>query len=113
MKLYTSDWAPNARRVAMFLAEKQIDVPTVEVDLEKRENRADEFLARNPLGRVPVLELDDGSPLPESGALSVFLGGFHPPPGFFGFTPLEQATIEMWNRRAELNVLMPIAQAFR
>jgi glutathione S-transferase len=113
MKLYTSGWAPNGRRVAMFLAEKQIEVPTVEVDLEKRENRADGFLARNPLGRVPVLELDDGSHLTESVAISRYFEALHPTPSLFGTTPLEQATIEMWNRRAELNVLMPIAQAFR
>src|SRR5262245_43130915 len=113
MRLYTSGWAPNGRRVAMFLAEKRIDVPTVEIDLEKRENVTDEFLKRNPLGRVPVLELDDGTHLTESVAISRYFEALQPTPSLFGTTPIEQATIEMWNRRAELNVLMPVAQAFR
>jgi glutathione S-transferase len=97
----------------MFLAEKGIDVPTVEVDLEKRENTVAEFVARNPLGRVPVLELDDGTHLTESVAISRYFESMQPEPALFGRDPLEQARIEMWNRRAELNVLMPVAQAFR
>jgi glutathione S-transferase len=97
----------------MFLAEKGIEIPTVEVDLEKRENTGAAFLARNPLGRVPVLELDDGTHLTESVAISRYFELLKPSPSLFGRAPLEQAKIEMWNRRAELNVLMPVAQAFR
>ena len=69
MKLYTSRLAPNPRRVTIFLAEKGIEVPTVEIDLAKQENLVPEFLGRNPLGRVPVLEFDDGSHLSESVAI--------------------------------------------
>jgi glutathione S-transferase len=97
----------------MFLAEKGLEVPTVEVDLEKRENTDAAFIARNPLGRVPVLELDDGTHLTESVAISRYFELLKPSPCLFGRAPLQQARIEMWNRRAELNVLMPVAQAFR
>src|SRR5262245_65903948 len=113
MKLYSSGWAPNGRRVAMFLAEKGLEVPTVEVDLAKRENTHASFVARNPLGRMPVLELDDGTHLTESVAISRYFEALQPTPSLFGTTPIEQATIEMWNRRAELNVLIPVAQAVR
>ena len=60
MKLYESAMAPNPRRVRIFLAEKGISVPTVQVDIGKADNRKPEFLAKNPFGGLPVLELDDG-----------------------------------------------------
>ena len=113
MKLFTSGWAPNGRRVAMFLAEKHFEIPEVDVDLEKRENTAAAFVARNALGRVPVLELDDGTHLTESVAICRYVELLKPEPRLFGREPLEQARVEMWNRRAEINVLIPIAQAFR
>jgi glutathione S-transferase len=97
----------------MYLAEKGIDVPIVEVDLSASENLTREFRARNPLARVPVLELDDGTHIAESMAIARYFEALRPQPCLFGATPLEQATVEMWNRRAELNVLMPVAQAFR
>ena len=60
MKLYDSTMAPNPRRVRIFLAEKGVEVPTVQVDIGKAENRQPPYLAKNPLGGVPILELDDG-----------------------------------------------------
>lgn len=113
MKLHEAP-SPNARRVHIFLAEKGLPaLESVPVDIRGGENLSDEFLARNPFGRVPVLELDDGTCLAESVAICRYLEGIHPEPVLFGSGPLEQATVEMWNRRAELNFLTPAAQAFR
>jgi glutathione S-transferase len=113
MKLHTTSSSPNGRRVAIFLAEKGIEVPLVEVDLRGAENLSNAFRARNPFGRVPVLELDDGTHIAESVAISRYFECTQPNPPLFGSTALEQANVEMWNRRAELNFLMPVAQAFR
>ena len=113
MKLYTTSASPNGRRVNVFLAEKGIEVPKQEVDLRGGENLSDEFRGMNPFGRVPVLELDDGSFLTESVAISRYFEGVQSEPVLFGTTTFEQATVEMWNRRAELNFMLPVAQAFR
>ncbi|MGH0030847.1 MAG: glutathione S-transferase family protein [Myxococcota bacterium] len=112
MKLHEAE-SPNARRVHVFMAEKGIDIPRVPVDIRAGENLSPEYLAKNPMGRVPTLELDDGSFLAESVAICRYLEGLHPEPCLFGKGALEQARIEMWNRRAELNFAMPAASAFR
>jgi glutathione S-transferase len=112
MKLYNLKAAPNPRRVRIFLAEKGVSVPMVEIDLEKGENRTPAFLAKNPLGALPVLELDDGTIVTESIAICRYFEDLHPTPPLFGVTQLERATIEMWNRRVELEVLLPVIDAF-
>jgi glutathione S-transferase len=113
MKLHTQSASPNGRRVGVFMKEKGVDIPTVEIDLRAGENLSDEYLSRNPFGRVPVLELDDGSYLAESQAICLYLEGLHPEPNLFGESAQERAEIEMWSRRVELNLLIPVAQAFR
>jgi glutathione S-transferase len=113
MKLYDSAVAPNPRRVRVFLAEKGIDVPKVPVDIAKAENRSPEYLAKNPMGGVPILELDDGSILAESVAICRYFEETKPEPNLMGRTPLEKAQIEMWNRRMELELLAMTAGAFR
>lgn len=113
MKLYTSRFAPNPRRVTIFLAEKGIEVPTVEVDLAKKENLGPEFLGRNPLGRVPVLEFEDGSFLAESIAICRYFEVTHPEPALFGTGARAQAEVEMWNRRMEFEVLANVTGCFR
>jgi glutathione S-transferase len=113
MKLYTSSLAPNPRRVTIFLAEKGIEVPTVEIDLAKSENLGPEFVRRNPLGRVPVLELDDGSYLAESIAICRYFEATNPEPALFGSGPRAQAEVEMWNRRMEYEVLGNVTGCFR
>jgi glutathione S-transferase len=113
MKILETSVAPNGRRVRIFLAEKGVEVTMEQVDIRAGENLGDEFLAKNPFGRIPVLELDDGSYLAESVAICRYFEGLHPQPPLFGTDPLTQASIEMWNRRAELNFMMPAAQAFR
>ena len=113
MKLYDSAMAPNPRRVRIFLAEKGIEVPTVQVDIGKAENRQPPYLEKNPLGGVPVLELDEGCHLAESVAICRYFEGTHPAPPLFGTDATDRAMVEMWNRRMELEVLAPIAQSFR
>jgi glutathione S-transferase len=113
MKLYTSRLAPNPRRVTIFLAEKGIEIPTVEIDLVKKENLLPEFLGRNPLGRVPVLEFDDGSYLAESIAICRYFEATTPEPALFGSGARAQAEVEMWNRRMELEVLANVTGCFR
>jgi glutathione S-transferase len=113
MKLYDSAFAPNPRRVRIFLAEKGIEVPTVQVDIGKAENRRPEFLAKNPRGGVPVLELDDGTYLAESVAICRYFEEVKPEPVLMGTDARDRAIVEMWNRRMELEVAMPIMQSFR
>jgi glutathione S-transferase len=113
MKLYSTSVAPNPRRVTIFLAEKGIDVPTVEIDLAAKENLLPEFLARNPLGRVPVLEFDDGSYLAESIAICRYFEATNPEPALFGSGARAQAEVEMWNRRMEYEILANVTGCFR
>jgi len=112
MKLYSHKQAPNPRRVRIFLAEKGVSVPTEEVDIFARANRKPDFLAKNPLGGIPVLELDDGTCIAESVAICRYFEALHPKPALFGESPLEQATIEMWNRRLELVLLNSIGMVW-
>ncbi len=104
MKLYNAP-APNPRKVRIFLAEKGIEIPRVDLDLQAGEARTPEFLAKNSLGLTPVLELDDGTTLSESVAICRYLDELHPDPPLFGTTPLERAQVAMWNRRVELELM--------
>jgi glutathione S-transferase len=113
MKLYDFTMAPNPRRVRIFLAEKGIQVPTVQVDLASGENRKPEFLAKNPMGTLPVLELDDGTYLAESVAICRYFEEQKPNPPLMGIDHKDRAIVEMWQRRMELEIFSPIAQAFR
>ncbi len=113
MHLYTQNASPNGLRVNVFMKEKGIDIPMTQIDLRAAENLSQEFLDKNPFGRVPTLELDDGSFLSESQAICLFLEGQHPEPNLFGESTEEKAKIEMWSRRVELNFMMPVAQGFR
>lgn len=113
MKLYDGGRAPNPRRVRVFLAEKGIEVPRVPVDMGALGHRSDEVTALNPLQRLPVLVLDDGTALTESIAICRYFEELHPEPVLFGTGALRRAQVEMWQRRMELNLLFPVAQAFR
>jgi glutathione S-transferase len=113
VKIYDSRNAPNPRRVRIFLAEKNIQVPYEEVDIGKRVNRDEEFRKKNPLGTVPVLELDDGTFISESVAICRYFEELHPQPPLFGADAKRRAVVEMWNRRMEFNILQPIADTFR
>jgi glutathione S-transferase len=113
MKLYNSPAAPNPRRVRVFLAEKGVQVPLEDVDIGNRVNRQPEFLKINPLAGIPVLELDDGTFIAESVAICRYFEGLHPEPPLMGVDAKDRAVVEMWNRRMEFAVLMPIADSFR
>ncbi|MBL4679882.1 MAG: glutathione S-transferase family protein [Pseudomonadales bacterium] len=113
MHLYTQSLSPNGRRVSVFMKEKGIEIDTTEVDLRRAENLSDDYLNKNPFGRVPVLKLDSGVYLSESQAICKFLEGIKPDPNLFGIDYEEAAIIEMWSRRVELNILMPVAMGFR
>ena len=111
MKLYNeADPAPNPRRVRIFLKEKGVNVELVPTPLMKRAHKAPEHLARNPLGQVPVLELDDGTHLSESVTICRYLEDLHPEPNLFGRDPKERATIDMWLRRVEFRLMIPLGQ---
>lgn len=110
MKLYGErDPAPNPRRVRIFLAEKGITLAYERVSIPKRAHKTPEFRAKNSLGQLPVLELDDGTTLSESVSICRFLEELHPTPALFGETPLERARIDMWIRRVEFVLMQPIA----
>jgi len=113
MKLYETKVAPNARRVRMFLAEKNIDVTCIEIDLKDGGNLTEEFRSKNPFAKVPVLELDDGTIISESVAICRYFEEIQPIPPLMGETSLEKAHIEMWQRRAELGFLFPVGMAFQ
>jgi glutathione S-transferase len=114
MRLHTSPRAPNPRRVDMFLAEKGIDgIERRLYDLNRGDLRSAEFRAINPLGRVPVLELDDGRCLAESRAICTYLESLHPEPNLMGRDAVERAFIESADRQVELFLLFSIANAVR
>nr|WP_315222861.1 glutathione S-transferase family protein [uncultured Duganella sp.] len=114
MKFYTSSRTPNPRRVAMFMAEKGLaDIEQVQIDLSTGQNRSAEFLEKNPFGRVPVLELDDGRLLSETRAICSWLEGYAPEPNLMGEGYDERAFIEMTDRRVELHLFFGIANCVR
>ena len=113
MKILQTKTAPNPRRVRIFLAEKGIEVPFEEVDLMKGELKTPDFVKLNPMQRVPVLILDDGTPIAETMAICRYFEETQPQPALFGTGARERAIVEMWSRRMELNLLLCVAQAFR
>jgi glutathione S-transferase len=113
MKLYDGGRAPNPRRVRIYLAEKGIDVPKEPVDLGALQHKSAAFTALNPVQRLPVLVLDDGTAISESIAICRYFEVLHPEPPLFGRGAMEIARIEMWNRRLELHLLFSVSHVFR
>lgn len=113
MKLFDGGRAPNPRRVRVFLAEKGIDVPKVSIDMGLMEHKKTDVSSRNPLQRLPVLELDDGTILTETVAICRYFEELQPEPALFGRGALGKAKVEMWQRRIEQNLFQPVAFAFR
>jgi len=112
MKLYSLKNGVNPRRVRIFLAEKRVAIPIEEFDMESAGHKAPAFLAKNPLGTLPVLELDDGTLIAESVAICRYFEESIPEPPLFGRSILERAQVEMWNRRMELELLLPTIDVF-
>jgi glutathione S-transferase len=112
MKLYQSI-GPNPRAVKMFIAEKGLDIPRVEIDLPAGENRQPPHLARNPSGQTPTLELDDGRCLAEITAICEYLEEKQPDPPLIGTTAEERAETRMWTRRVDIRICEPMANGFR
>ena len=102
MKLYDFEGAPNPRRVKIFAVEKGIELELVHCDMRTREHKTPEFLEKNPSGKLPVLELDDGRCIPESVAICRYLEAIEPEPNLFGTDAYETAHIEARNRQMEL-----------
>ena len=112
MLLYNSI-GPNPKVVRMFMAERGIEIPRVEVDLMGSENRREPYLSKNPSGQCPALELDDGTVLAEITAICEYLDESYPGPSLIGATPEERARTRMWARRIDVNILEPMANGFR
>jgi glutathione S-transferase len=113
MKFYNSR-GPNPRMVRMFMAEKGIDIPKVEVDLLAGDNRKEPYLKLNPAGQMPALELDDGTVIAEITAICEYLDEIKKDtPSLIGDTPAERAATRMWVRRLDLNIIEPAANGFR
>lgn len=113
MKFYDCATAPSPRRVRIFVAEKGIELPVVQVNLRAGEQFSDEFRAVNPDCTVPVLELDDGTRITEAFAICQYLEAAYPEPPLMGRNPTEAALVTMWNARIEQHGLAAFAEMFR
>ena len=113
MKIYDFVGAPNPKKLRVYLAEKGIKVPTESVNILSGENRTPEFLKKNPAGGLPVLELDDGSYLPESLAIIEYFEEQHPNPPMIGTTAIERARVRALERIVELGVLSRVGTIFQ
>jgi glutathione S-transferase len=114
MKLYIdAGRAPNPRRVRIFLAEKGVTLPIEPIDLGAQAHKASAYRAINPMQRLPTLVLDDGTAIAESIAICRYIEALHPQPPLFGEGALEQALVEMWQRRVEFHLLAVVSSVFR
>ena len=114
MKLYDNKMANSPRKVRMFLAEKNItNVEMVEINMMEGEHKTPEYRAIAPNSRIPALQLDDGTVIMESTAICRYLESLHPEPNLFRESPIEIASIEMWQARIFNELMIPLAMGFR
>jgi len=113
MKFYDTATAPSPRRVRIFLAEKGITVPTIQVDLRNNEQLSPQFLAINPDATVPVLELDNGTRINDAIGICVYFEAVHPHPPLMGEGAEEKALVTAWQRTAERNGFYAVMEALR
>ena len=114
MKIYSSKFAPNPRKVLIYLKEKGIkDIEIIDLDLAKLEHKTSEYKAIAPNSRVPALQLDDGTVILETTAMCRYLECLYPDPNMFGESPMEIASIEMWYSRVSFELMMPLMHGFR
>lgn len=113
MKLFDMTGAPNPRRVRVFLAEKGIDIEKVQVDIMEGENLQSDYLAINPRGVLPTLQLDDGSIIDETTAICRYFEETNPSPALYGHDAKSKALIESWLRQIEGDCFTPTADVLR
>ena len=113
MKLYDCKTAPSPRRARIFIAEKGIEVPTVQVDLGSGEHLSEAFRKINPWCTVPVLALDDGTTISEVIAVCRYIEELHPEPPLLGRDPKEKALVAMWDHHLEIDGFLAVAEALR
>ena len=113
MKIVETRMAPNPRRVRIFISEKGIDIPYEQISIMEGDHKSGDFTGKNPSQRVPLLVLDDGTCISETVAICRYFEEIQSEPALFGTGALERATVEMWNRRMELEMFFHIAQHFR
>ncbi|WP_150302645.1 glutathione S-transferase family protein [Pseudomonas saliphila] len=112
MKLYNSI-GPNPRLIRLFAAEKGAPLSRVEVDIVAGENRQPAYLAINPTGTTPVIELDDGSRIAETTAICEYLEELFSSPALIGANEKARAHTRMWWRRADQIIVQPLTAGFR
>ena len=113
MKLYDCAMAPNPRRLRIFMAEKGIELPKVEINILEGENTQAGFLAVNPRGLLPTLQLEDGTCFDEVMAICRYLEALYPWQPLLGRTPREQGLIESLQRKAEFDGMIAGSEVFR
>ena len=114
MKLYSSEYAPNPRKVLIYIAEKGIkDIEVINLDLGNLEHKSPEYIAIAPNSKVPALVLDDETVILETTAICRYLECLYPQPNMFGESPMEIASIEMWYSRVSFELLSPLTHGFR
>ncbi|MDP5040199.1 MAG: glutathione S-transferase family protein [Paraglaciecola sp.] len=113
MKIYETHTAPSPRRVRIFLAEKNIPMEYVQVDIAKGENLSAQMRAKNPMVKIPILELDDGTCISETHSICRYFEEVQPEPPLLGRSALEKAQIDMWQRFVELHLFMQVGMCFQ
>ena len=113
MKLYDCAMAPNPRRARIFLAEKGITLPTIEVNILEGENLSPAFLAINPRGLLPTLELDDGTRFDEVMAICRYFESIQAQPALLGRNAKEKAIVEQRQRKMEFDGMLGGSEVFR
>ena len=113
MKFYDCSTAPSPRRVRIFIAEKNIDVETIEVNLMKGEHLTPEYRAKNPNLEVPLLELENGTTIAQANAICRYLEDIKPENPLHGRDSIESALVDGANTKIMLDGFMAAAEAFR
>lgn len=113
MKIIEDGRTPNSRRVRVFLAEKGVSIAFEQIDINAGDHMQPSFSRLNPMRRVPVLVLDDGAAIAESVAICRYFEETTPEPPLMGRDAREAATVEMWQRRMENELLFAVTQCFR
>lgn len=111
--LYDTPRAPNPRRVRIFLAEKGLELPSTQIDIMAGVQFSAEFQKKVGSHNVPALELSDGTVLTETVAICRYIEALHPEPNLMGRDALEIALVEMWSRRVEFQMMIPVAAVAR